>query len=98
MPKDPKRREETKPAGPTAPDTSKQPQPQPSAPPAAKPVKVVVQPPSAKSTEPPVPTISFNRWFAAKKFKPHWRAGMAAFTNTLIRRTVTDWDKVFETY
>ena len=45
------------------------------------------------------PLISFDRWFASKKkFKPHWKSGMAVYTNTSIRRTVDEWDKAFLGY
>ena len=45
------------------------------------------------------PLVTFDRWFASKKeFKSHWKEGMAAFTNTNIRRTVVEWDEVFKGY
>lgn len=42
--------------------------------------------------------VSFSRWFVAKSFRTHWKEGMAAFTDTTIKRTMSDWDKVFKSY
>ncbi len=42
--------------------------------------------------------VSFSRWFVARSFRAHWKEGMAAYTDTTIRRTMSDWDKVFKAY
>ena len=44
------------------------------------------------------PLITFDRWFASKGFKPHWKAGMAAFTDTSGRKTAAEWDAAFKAY
>lgn len=46
----------------------------------------------------PEPLVSFDRWFASKAYKPHWKAGMAAYTDITARRSVSDWDRVFKGY
>jgi hypothetical protein len=56
-------------------------------------VEAVAEP--VLETEQPV---SFSRWFAAKGFRAHWKDGMAAFTNTTIKRTMSDWDRTFKSY
>lgn len=64
----------------------------PKAPPKAAPAPVV----KPKSRAPLVP---FARWFNARKFKPHWKAGMAVHAGDLrARRTPEEWDKLFEAY
>jgi hypothetical protein len=70
--------------------------------------KVEAQPPagpaSQTSVETPVETkvevllITFDRWFASKGFKPHWKAGMAAFTDTSSRKTAAEWEAAFKAY
>jgi hypothetical protein len=42
--------------------------------------------------------VSFSRWFVAKGFRAHWKEGMAAFTDITLKRTMSDWDKVFKAY
>ena len=48
------------------------------------------------------PLVTFDRWFRSKSktsgFKAHWAAGMKAYTDTSVKRTMSDWDKVFATY
>ena len=48
--------------------------------------------------EKPEPAVSFAYWFRSKRFKPHWAAGMQAYTDTTRRRTVADWNRLFESY
>ena len=43
-------------------------------------------------------TVSFDRWFSLKGFKAHWKTGMKAYTDTTVRRTVSEWNKIFENY
>lgn len=45
-----------------------------------------------------MPRMSFDQWFRSKKFKPHWKGGMTAFTDTTGRRTAEDWDNIFKNY
>ncbi len=56
--------------------------------------------PEVKKEEPAKPEqrVSFDRWFAHKSFKPHWKRGMAAYTNVDGRRTLEDWDLLFKRY
>jgi len=42
--------------------------------------------------------VPFKRWFVSKGFKPRWRAGMEAFVDTSVPRTVNEWDKIFKAY
>lgn len=42
--------------------------------------------------------FSFKRWFVSKGYKPHWRAGMEAFTDTSGLRTAEEWDHLFKAY
>lgn len=42
--------------------------------------------------------ITFDRWFAAKKFKSHWKAGMAAFVDVTGRRSFDEWERTFKDY
>lgn len=58
--------------------------------------KVKFVPPTPKKK--PEPKITFARWFRSKKFKPHWAAGMEAYTDTKRARTVADWDRLFKAY
>ena len=51
----------------------------------------------AKATQ-PERLVSFKRWFQARGFKPHWDKGMAAYTDTTVRRTMSEWDGVFKDY
>jgi len=46
----------------------------------------------------PAPVFPFDRWFAAKGYKERWKAGMVAFTDTSIPRTMTEWDEIFKKY
>lgn len=52
---------------------------------------------SAKATQ-PERQVSFRRWFQARGFKSHWDKGMMAFTDTSVRRTMSEWDRVFKDY
>lgn len=60
--------------------------------------------PVAKKKEPPMPTppvrplISFSRWFRGKGFKDHWKSAMQTYANTSGRRSVEEWDQLFEKY
>jgi hypothetical protein len=65
--------------------------------PEVKVVKREASPPAAAEKK-PEPLVSFARWFSSKKFKPHWAAGMQAYTDTTIRRTMADWDRLFKNY
>lgn len=47
---------------------------------------------------PPKQLISFNLWFANARLPARRKVGMQAFTNTNIRRTKEEWDKIFSTY
>jgi hypothetical protein len=63
--------------------------------------KVEAKPKLAKKVSPPAPKeplVAFARWFTSKKFKPHWAAGMEAYTDTARRRTMTEWDRLFKNY
>lgn len=55
--------------------------------------------PQAAATEPPV---TFAKWFKARSrergYKPHWVAGMQAFTDTNAIRSMTEWDEIFKAY
>jgi len=48
------------------------------------------------------PLVSFDRWFRANSvkrgFKPHWTDGMRAYADTSGRRTMSQWDMLFEKY
>jgi hypothetical protein len=44
------------------------------------------------------PLVTFDRWFSSRGFKPHWKAGMAAFTNVSGRMTAEQWDTIFKAY
>lgn len=44
------------------------------------------------------PRVNFARWFRSKGFKPHWEAGMRAYTNTEGRRPLLEWDRLFRDY
>jgi len=59
------------------------------------------QAPVSESPAPAVetlPLITFDRWFSAKGFKPHWKAGMIAFADTAGRKTAAEWDAIFKSY
>jgi hypothetical protein len=51
-----------------------------------------------KPTPPVRPLVSFNRWFRGKGFKDHWKVAMQAYANTSGRRSVEEWDQLFEKY
>ena len=51
-----------------------------------------------KKTTQPEHQVSFRRWFQARGFKSHWDKGMMAFTDTSVRRTMSEWDRVFKDY
>jgi len=57
----------------------------------------VVAQKSSQPVDPPM-LVTFDRWFAAKKYKPHWKDGMLAFTNTDGRKTMEEWDSIFKKY
>jgi len=42
--------------------------------------------------------VTFSRWFIARSFRAHWKEGMEAYTDTTLKRTMSDWDKVFKAY
>lgn len=42
--------------------------------------------------------VTFDRWFAARQFKPHWKKGMQAFVDTSGRKTVEEWNETFKKY
>jgi hypothetical protein len=42
--------------------------------------------------------VTFDRWFTAKKFKPHWKEGMQAHVDTAGRKTMEQWDLIFKNY
>lgn len=42
--------------------------------------------------------VSFSRWFVARGFRAHWKEGMAAYTDITLKRTMSDWDRVFKNY
>jgi hypothetical protein len=42
--------------------------------------------------------VAFSRWFMSKKFKAHWAVGMQAYADTSVRRTMAEWDKLFQNY
>lgn len=48
--------------------------------------------------KPKKPSVPFTRWFNARGFKPHWKAGMAVYADTTGRRTMDEWDEIFSTY
>lgn len=54
--------------------------------------------PAPAPPAPKGPSVPFKRWFQAKGFKPHWRGGMEAFTDTSVRRTMEEWDRIFKDY
>lgn len=63
------------------------------------PKPVVKTPPPVQKSQPRRPLVTFTRWFNARSFKPHWKAGMAVHAGDLkARRTPEEWDKLFETY
>ena len=70
---------------------------EPAAPPPAKVIAKPVVKPAPKEK-----LFTFSRWFqlrcTEKKYKPHWIAGMQASRDTKGRKTVAEWDKLFETY
>jgi hypothetical protein len=60
--------------------------------------KVVAKTPPPVEKKKPEPLVAFSVWFRAKRFKPHWAAGMQAYADTTKRRTVADWDRLFKGY
>ena len=67
-------------------------------PPAKTPPKPVVAAPPVKP-QPRRALVTFTRWFNARGYKPHWKAGMAVHARDLkARRTPEEWDRLFETY
>lgn len=69
--------------------------------PAAKGEMIVSKPAAPAPVAPvpaPAPLMTFDRWFATTKRKPHHKAGMYAFANTNGRKTRAQWDAVFKTY
>ena len=56
---------------------------------------------------PPIPQAksmlcSFDKWFMSrskiKGWKPHWKNGLKAYADTSGRRSMEDWDLLFEKY
>ena len=61
--------------------------------------EIKVEPKMKKQVEAPVePLVSFDKWFAAKGFKFHWKAGMKAYTDTTFKKTFSNWEKTFKNY
>lgn len=56
------------------------------------------EPDAPAKAEQPERKVSFRRWFQARGFKSHWDKGMAAYTDTTVRRTMSEWDGVFKDY
>lgn len=50
------------------------------------------------AASPPQPLISFDRWFATTKRPAHHKAGMKAFASTAGRRTLAQWNTIFQAY
>lgn len=48
--------------------------------------------------KPVAPLIPFSRWFNARGYKPHWKAGMEAYADTSGKKTVEAWDTIFKNY
>jgi hypothetical protein len=42
--------------------------------------------------------LSFDIWFNSKGFKPHWKAGMKAYTDTSRKHSKKEWEKIFKSY
>lgn len=63
-------------------------------------------PSTAAMLGPQMPTqespVTFERWFKIRgkerKFKPHWAAGMQAYTDTNVPRPMPEWDNIFSKY
>lgn len=94
-------KESAKPAGPpvTSEDAKAKKDPKPKAAAASEPKsKPSPEPTAPAKAEQPERTVSFKRWFQNKGFKPHWEKGMAAYTDTTVRRTMSEWDGVFKDY
>lgn len=55
--------------------------------------------PQMSNLEPPVP---FDKWFKVRSkergYRPHWMAGMQAYTDTNVPRPMTEWDNLFRNY
>jgi len=67
----------------------------------SEPTEKVIVPPK-KEVKKSEPLVSFDRWFRAnsvkKGYKPHWAEGMRAYADTTGRKTMSQWDVVFEKY
>lgn len=46
----------------------------------------------------PQPIVTFDRWFAMTKRPAHHKAGMKAFASTAGRRTLAQWNTIFQAY
>ena len=46
----------------------------------------------------PAKVITFEKWFTQSKRPSHHKAGMAAFTNIKVLRTVEQWNEIFKKY
>jgi hypothetical protein len=68
-------------------------------PPKRKSSENITKPAVVQKPKPRGPWVTFARWFNARGFKPHWKAGMAVHAGDLtVRRTPEEWDRLFETY
>lgn len=63
-----------------------------------KDVKKFIPPKKEEPKQDLEPLVSFSRWFRSKRYKPHWAAGMQAYTDTTRRRTMSAWDRLFKNY
>ena len=54
--------------------------------------------PVQEDLKPVLPLVPFSRWFKARGYKPHWRAGMEAFVDTSGKKTMEAWDTIFKNY
>ena len=57
----------------------------------------VTEKPSEKQQPEEIP-CTFSRWFRSKGFKPHWQAGMEAYTDVSRRRKPSEWEALFKNY
>lgn len=60
-------------------------------------VKKEAVPVKVESKKAEIP-CTFSRWFRMKGFKPHWQAGMEAYTDVSVKRTPEDWERIFKAY
>jgi hypothetical protein len=64
---------------------------------ATVPTVAKVDEPVVSSKEEPI-LVNFDRWFAHNKFRPQWKLGMQAFTDTTGRKSMAEWDAIFKAY